>query len=64
MARLIISLVLFSSLGSFALEQSEPWPHLRAHFAILGGFKEQPRTQAELDEQGWVKLSSCEDNVP
>eukprot|EP00095_Tigriopus_kingsejongensis_P008155 maker-scaffold735_size104922-snap-gene-0.23 protein:Tk08155 transcript:maker-scaffold735_size104922-snap-gene-0.23-mRNA-1 annotation:"protein gooseberry-like isoform x2" len=43
------------------------WPHLRTTWAPvpgLGGFHPQPRTDAELAEEGWVQLSSCGDSNP
>ena len=45
---------------------SAKWPHLRRTFGIpgAGGFYPEPRTTAELEEAGWVKVSSCEDGDP
>jgi len=51
------------------------WPHVRTTFpgskACLGldqgpcfGYEEQPRTQAELVAEGWVRISSCADEHP
>ena len=39
------------------------WPHLRHTFGApgFGGASPLPRTQAELDKEGWVQVSSCED---
>ena len=52
-------LVLFASLAI----SSAKWPHLRRTFGIpgAGGFSPEPRTQAELEAEGWVQLSSCAD---
>ena len=47
------------------LAQADIWPHLRTEWAPipgLSGFKPKPRTKAELEADGWVQLSSCDDD--
>jgi len=44
------------------------WPHLRTTFGpipgINGWYDPQPRTLAELEEGGWVQITSCADEHP
>ena len=51
---------LLLALSAFASAQ---WPHLRTTYGIPGisGFDVNPRTQAELEEEGWVLMESCAD---
>ena len=53
----------FVVLLAMAAVASAKWPHLRRTFGIpgAGGFTPEPRTTAEIEEAGWVKLSSCAD---
>ena len=42
---------------------SAEWPHLRTTFGVPGviGFDPNPRTQDELDAEGWVLMEGCAD---
>jgi hypothetical protein len=53
-------------LVSFA--SAKEWPHLITTFGTIPGLvvanDDQPRTEAELMDGGWVQMSSCKDNHP
>ena len=42
---------------------SAQWPHLRTTYGVPGisGFDTNPRTQAELEAEGWILMESCDD---
>ena len=62
----IIRGLLVLSLG--VLTSAQDWPHLRTTFGAIPGVGNaaatQPRTLAELTDEGWVQISSCADNNP
>jgi hypothetical protein len=49
-----------------SLASAVEWPHLVTTFGAVPYWgkanDEQPRTEEELIDDNWVKLSSCEDN--
>ena len=49
-------------------QSDQKWQHLRTTFGPIPGLGEayaaQPRTLAELTDEGWVQISSCADNNP
>ena len=62
----ITKILLVLSLG--VLTSAQDWPHLRTTFGAIPGVGNsaatQPRTLAELTDEGWVQISSCADNNP
>ena len=62
----ITKILFVLSLG--VLTSAQDWPHLRTTFGAIPGVGNaaatQPRTLAELTDEGWVQISSCADNNP
>lgn len=63
--RLFLQVLFVLSLGSIA---SAYWRHMLTTFGPIPGlgnaFAAQPRTLAELTDDGWVQISSCADSNP
>jgi len=66
--RAFAQVLLVLSLGAFASAQDTYWRHMLTTFGPIPGisnwFAAQPRTLTELTDEGWVQISSCDDNNP
>ena len=55
-------LIIFAALA--IASTGAEWDRLQSTFEILfGGFYDNPRTQAELEDAGWTQISTCESGL-